>query len=435
MNLDLLRRKIQAEENVYVEFLKDCLLASFKGVADFQIWIAHKMEKIGLDVEQFIVHKDELKKQPAMQRSLQSEAITVGQVPNFIGRLGKGSNEVGQRGLTVFAHADKPIESYEWGKRFRPDTFQQGQKLVGPGIGDDVAGIAAAMSALKVLRDLGWSPRYEVRFASVLGKQLGVFGTYGLVAKYKPSDAAIYVHPPASGGGLGDLIIGALGMVEFSVKISGKAPETTEPWKPIFEKTAINPIYKGLYLISALRVWGDEIEKQKVYHHEGVEAVAGRSFVVHIGQFLAGESGKAYQFPPWCVFSGVVHFSPRASVKDIQQKLTELFNSIKVQDAWFSEGNVYLEWGDVIAEAFEVDPNHVFVKEVRRLIQAATGVSPRFYYGHSVSDIRYPVLWWGVPAVGVGPVVGNLGKPDEYIDKNEYLTTIAVLAMLIAHFA
>jgi len=37
--------------------------------------------------------------------------------------------------------------------------------------------------------------------------------------------------------------------------------------------------------------------------------------------------------------------------------------------------------------------------------------------------------------VGVGPVVGNLGKPDEYIDKNEYLTTIAVLAMLIAHFA
>ena len=429
--------KVKNEEREHIDFLQASLLASFEGVTNFQMWIRDQMKEIGLKVEEFVVDLEELKAQPAMLKTLRTEPDKLVRGPNFVGRIGGGSDRttLGQKGVLLFAHADKPAETYVWGKRYLVKKFAQGRRLSGPGIADDVAGISACLSAIRTYRELGIKPHAEVRVASVLGKQLGIFGTYGLVTKYSPTDVAIYVHPPASGGGLRDLIIGALGMVEFNIKIKGRPPATTEPWKPIFENTGVNPIYKGLDLIQKLRAWAFEIERSQTFRHKGVEAVAGKSFALSIGKFLAGEEGAAYQIPSHCQIEGVIHFSPRACVVDVQKRFEKTFEQIQTQDPWLSQGNAAFEWGDVIADAFEVDPGDPFVQEVKRTIEEISRQSPNFYYGHSVSDLRYPVLWWKVPSVGLGPLAGDLGTPYEYVDRDEYLATIAVLVALLARFA
>jgi len=429
--------KVKSEECKHIDLLKASLLASFEGVTDFQVWIRDQMKEVGLEVEEFVVDLEELERQPAMFRTLRTEPAKLVRGPNFVGKLDSSSDRTTprQKGVLLFAHADKPADTYEWGRKYRVEKFARGRCLSGPGIADDVAGISACLSAVKIYRELGMEPHGEVRVASVLGKQLGIFGTYGLVTKYSPTDAAIYVHPPASGGGLRDLIIGALGMVEFHIEIKGRPPATTEPWKPIFEDTGVNPIYKGLDLTQKLREWAFEVEKSQMFRHKGVEAVAGKSFALSIGRFLSGEEGAAYQIPSHCRIEGVVHFSPRACVANVQKSLEETFERLKAQDPWLSQSNVTFEWGDVIADAFEVEPHNSFVQEVKRTVEEAAGRSPSFYYGHSVSDLRYPVLWWKVPSVGLGPLAGDLGTPDEYVDRDEYLTTVAVLVALLARFA
>ena len=64
-------------------------------------------------------------------------------------------------------------------------------------------------------------------------------------------------------------------------------------------------------------------------------------------------------------------------------------------------------------------------------IEDTTGKTPRFYYGHSMSDIRYPMLYWNAQSFGVGPLAGGIGTPDEWLDWNDYLNMIVVITEIL----
>ena len=66
-----------------------------------------------------------------------------------------------------------------------------------------------------------------------------------------------------------------------------------------------------------------------------------------------------------------------------------------------------------------------------QVLTDVTGREPHYYYGHALSDIRYPLLYWNAQAFGVGPVCGDIGKESEWIDQKEYLHTIVAVTQLL----
>jgi acetylornithine deacetylase/succinyl-diaminopimelate desuccinylase-like protein len=84
------------------------------------------------------------------------------------------------------------------------------------------------------------------------------------------------------------------------------------------------------------------------------------------------------------------------------------------------------------ANAAATDRESTLVSAVEAAIEAETGRCPSAYEWHSASDIRFPILCRGLPAVGFGPVAGGFYTPHEWVDKASLHQTTAVLARLIA---
>ena len=128
-------------------------------------------------------------------------------------------------------------------------------------------------------------------------------------------------------------------------------------------------------------------------------------------------------------------FPPNARLEKVKAEFSSALNRIAASDAWLSDGHWQLDFGDRIAESAESDIDSRFLTTSAEVMQSLTGRSPKYFYGHSMSDIRYPLLFWQAQAYGIGPISGDLGKETEWVDRDEYLLTIAVLVELMLRFA
>jgi acetylornithine deacetylase/succinyl-diaminopimelate desuccinylase-like protein len=227
----------------------------------------------------------------------------------------------------------------------------------------------------------------------------------------------------------------SLGMVEFHVEIHGKSPETTEPHQTIYSKSGVSAAEKGFYLAQGLKDWAREVAQDERYRHAKLETQTGQSFAMSIGSFVTGTDSLVYEIPTHCQFKGVVNFPPAISLEQMEEELQNAFESLVQADEWLADSHARLEWGDVIAESCQSDEDSTFLQAARQSISEVTGKTPRFNYGHSVSDLRYPMLWWDAAGLGIGPLAGDMGTPTEYVDRKEYFDTITVFAEVLRRVA
>jgi acetylornithine deacetylase len=67
-------------------------------------------------------------------------------------------------------------------------------------------------------------------------------------------------------------------------------------------------------------------------------------------------------------------------------------------------------------------------------IEQVTGHVPQVNPMHTSSDIRNPMVQKAIPTVGLGPLCGDLsqnGQTDEWVDVEDYLSAVAVVATTI----
>ena len=90
-----------------------------------------------------------------------------------------------------------------------------------------------------------------------------------------------------------------------------------------------------------------------------------------------------------------------------------------------------LEWGDNMGEAAETDLQGNLVSAAKAAILGVANEEPLLNHAYALSDTRYPLLDWKAQAIGIGPKCGGLGTKDEWIDREQYLDTIVVVAELL----
>jgi acetylornithine deacetylase len=251
--------------------------------------------------------------------------------------------------------------------------------------------------------------------------------------RYGPASAAIYVHPAESGFGLSELKIASNGLIEFLIDIKGKPPDSTEVHQAIFSTSAINAVEKAMAVHEQLQAWA--VSQSKKYHHPQVHQMAGQSFALSVGKFETLGSTEVYEIPLLCRMQGTICFPPNVSLEEIKQEFESQLDTMIQNDGWLSQGNLELRYGDRIGESTQTREDSSFLHKAAEVVKAVTGSMPSHFYGHSMSDIRYPLLHWNAPSFGIGPLAGDLGQESEWVDQEEYMLSIVFLTALMQQIA
>lgn len=415
--------EVQAARDRHLRRLRDGCRASFGGLNPLQGWITDELETLGGTAEQFEITESALPNQPAYQDTLAREPSALRTGPNVVGKFFDERSS----SLLLYAHADTDPAATEHVRDGHSVTVT-GDQVVAPGIADDVSGLTAILSALEVVVANSLEPAHAVTVGSILGKQCGVAGTYELVRRYNPTDGAVYVHPAESGTGLSEIKVGSNGVLEFTITIHGQEPETSELHHTLFAGPGQNPIPVAMRLGQHLNKWAETLDER--YHHPAIEELAGRSADVHLGG-VDVDGTAVHRVPNACVLRGVISFPPGAQLETVRESLEETVRSFVTEESNITSDRMTVEWGDLVADAAETNLDAPIAERTAAVLESVTGRTPSWYYGHTASDIRYPMQYWDTETLGFGPRAGDMGEPTEWIDRSEYFQTITALAQLL----
>ena len=420
-----IRNEVEEHEAHHLDRLDEGLRRSYEGLTEFQGWVRDWMSDLALRTDEFRVDLGELASQPACRRMLEHDPASLHRGANVVGILGD-LDATG--GLLLYAHADKFPQTYDWARE-NPTPERCHGRILGPGVADDVAGVVAMLSAVETCRRLGLRPRRPLLCGSLLGKQLSVLGTFGLMKRYPPMANAIYVHPPESGDGLHEIHHTSNGVVEFHVEVEGRPPETKDPFHVIYDRGAVNAVDAAMFIVQGLKTWAAEAAQR--YRHPPLEEETGRSIGLLISRMRTEGADDVLQVSMRCVIEGVVCFPPNARLDPIRREIESAIDHSVEAHPRLAAQSVTLRWGDNIGEACATDESSPLVHAAQQVLECAVGRPPRFTYAYSLSDIRYPLLYWGAQVIGIGPRAGGLATKGEWVDHREYVKTIAVVTALV----
>ncbi len=317
--------------------------------------------------------------------------------------------------LLLWAHPDGMPFDGAPGWRHEPFAgVSEGGRMYGWGIADDLSGVAAMIAVAAVLGDLPGEPaRVIVASTPSKGHASGVLAA---LAELENVGAGIYLHPAESGRGLGDVKAVAPGMLRLRIIVPGRPPGTQEPNHTLYADSGVDPIEPMMRVLAALR----EFNRAR-----------GRADAkMLVGTLRCGDSIS--RLPAAC--EAVVTFSmpPGADLAATRAAVADVIAGTAEVDSWLGGHPPVVEWlfGTT---GVAVEEEHPLIVAVRDAVSAVTGQVPRYYGGHIASEIRQPLLNYGIPCVGIGPRSGSLAqagsRSDEWLDVEDYLRMIAVCTL------
>lgn len=354
------------------------------------------LESIGYDVEYTV-------DDPAhYARHREYTPPAPGELPVNLAAVPRGRSS----GLGLFAHIDTEAARGAWQVPALQATSSAG-RLYGLGAADDKSGVAAAAVAAAVLIAAG-EPAPVVM--SVHAKGGGARGTLPAFARAPRITGALYVHPAETGLGLRQVKHATRGVIDLRLKVSGWHGPLREIGTPE----------------SAPFAEGGDAHRAALVLAERLRSSAFAGCEVNVGRVTAGD--HAGVVPLTCEIEMRVLFeTPRTAADliagaelDIAQCERELASvrgrfSMELVATPFCANPAVTEWDAPLCRI------------VREAIMRVTGTPPVPYFAHLASDLRFPLLVTGCPAVGLGCVAGGFYGPDEWVDIDDLRRLVAVL--------
>ncbi len=365
---------------------------------------------------------------PLVDEFATGPAMASGEREALIARFpGRG----GGRSLLVFAHPDsEPVAAEGWAHDPFAGAIVDG-RLHGWGVADDLAGVAAAISSLAALRRAGLALAGDVVVAITPSKR-HARGIAAALASGISADGALYLHPAESGAGLGEIKAFASGVLEFAITITGRLPATHEPSHTAFTHRAANPIDAAMVLVAALK----DLDRDRAarVQHPRLQQAVGRSTNILVASIAAGEAAKPQRMPETLRLTGSVSFPPTESIEAVKAEIAAALAATAETNAALFARKPELSWLSGVSGSDVPDDHPLFQIAANSILQVA-GITTRVNPMHTSSDIRNPLVQKGIPAIGLGPLCGDLthaGGHDEWVDVADHLRTIAVAAAIAA---
>ncbi|MBM3649291.1 MAG: M20/M25/M40 family metallo-hydrolase [Alphaproteobacteria bacterium] len=408
-----------------VGFLRALIQAQRDGETAVQHLVAEAAQSLGCRVETVRYRPADV---PMVAEFAGGQAIDAEEresvVATFRGH-GKG------RRLILFAHPDsEPVRGVErWKRDPFAGTVEHG-RIHGWGVADDLSGVALLVEGLRAMLEAGRAPAGDVILASTPSKR-HARGVSALLHGGLHADAAVYLHPAESGVGLREIKAFASGLLEFRITVDGRPPDTNEISHTAFAHTAVNPLDKLSSIHRALLALD---AKRSTVRHALLHGAIGRSTNLLVSHVAAGQDGVYARIPSHAVLAGSLSFPPPETIPQIRAAIEAAVHEAAANDDWLRQHPPRLEFVSGVTGA-ETPADHPLYRVVAAAVGEVTGQAPHVNPLHTASDIRNPILQAGIPTVGLGPLGGDLtqnGLTDEWVDLEDYLRAVKVVAAVIA---
>jgi acetylornithine deacetylase len=413
-----------APEEHAVALLRGLIAAQKEGEAAVQGLIAERLAAAGCTVREVAYDPGAV---PVRGEFAADEARDAERRRAIVGTL-EGAE--GLPSLLIFAHPDgEPVAGTE---RWAHDPFGgevAGGRLYGWGVADDLAGCAAAILAIEKLAAAN-APMGRAVFASTPSKRYAR-GVAALLHEGLRADASLYLHPAESGVGMREIKAVASGQIEFTVTVTGRAPDTTEPGQTAFAHLGVDPIEKALVVRQAL-VDLAEARRHRV-RHRLIEAEVGRATNIMVSRIRCGEMRRLARMEEVCQIGAAISFPPGETLEEVRAEIEAAIAAAAQSDPWLAEHPPEIAWRTGVTGA-EVPSDHPLYRTAREAVLAVTGAEPHVNPMHTSSDIRNPMVEAGIPCVGLGCLGGDLSqndRHDEWVDVEDFRRMVEVTARIV----
>lgn len=326
--------------------------------------------------------------------------------PNLLVATG---SDTGKPVLLVNGHLDTvPVRRDAW--RYDPFGGEvHDGRLYGRGAADMKGGVAAAIVALQVCRQLGLDLPAEIAFHLVADEELG--GEHGTAALLRAglirADACLDPEPTGMA-----LCLAERGLLFGRITTRGIPAHGSEPSRG---RSAI------ITAAAIAQVLHDNEFPQTPHPLLGTTTC-------NVGVIRGGSGPNVV--PEECE----LRFDRRVLPGDTEQSVVRGIVE-RIACLGLDPGTDYDLAVDTFCEPSEIAENHPFVAEVGQSYAAMTGRSPQITGLPFTTDARFMRNDLAIPTVVLGP--GELGVAhtvDEYVEVDSLLTAVAVYAHLFASF-
>jgi len=103
-------------------------------------------------------------------------------------------------------------------------------------------------------------------------------------------------------------------------------------------------------------------------------------------------------------------------------------------DPWLKDNPPEVKWFGWKCEPSETHPDHPSVNMMRRYLREIVGIAPPLLGTPSFGDMRWIIRYANTPAIQFGPRGGSLHGADEWVNIEDLITAIKIMALTIMDF-
>jgi acetylornithine deacetylase len=415
--LEAVDEAIEAREDEMVAFLSDLVAArSVTGdEAPAQEVVIPAFEGLGLEPDVWEPDAEALREHPSFFET--SSFVEVGYEgrPNVVAVLegvgGDGDEErdgdrhgPAGRTLTLSGHVDVvSVDADAWSTD--PWTLVRDDDILyGRGAADMKGGIAAYLTAVRALREVGVDLAGDLILQTTIEEEDGGVGGVlsALERGYRP-DAAVVPEPfevPNVGVASG-------GVMYFRVTVPGRTAHAGSAFE------GVDALGKAVAVYEALQGL-DRERKARIEYPRAARAdprLEGHVTNINVGAIEGGDWPSTV--PGEVVLSCRVGWPPGETREEVREQVREAVRSVEADDEWLAEHPPELEWFGWQAEPHEVSEESDLARLAMRAGEDVTGDPGQFIGGSAGLDERFYANDYDIDAVTVGPAGERLHGPDE----------------------
>jgi acetylornithine deacetylase len=338
--------------------------------------------------------------------------------PDFAGRpnvIATRSGSGGGRSLALWAHLDVvPVDPHTtWTHGSWSGDLADG-KVYGRGAADCKGGVAVAMTALEILRDLDVPLKGDVQAQFVVEEETGGNGTLGAILAGVRADAMIQIEPTSTR----HLLISNRGAQFFRLRVPGQEGGVE------YQHNLVSALDKAFVLIEAVKAYS--LMREAQLHHPLYDGRYPTIAPLAVCRLEAGQWPSTV--PGEAILEGTIECLPGEDIHAVVNDFEAYIRRVAAQDPWLAQHPLTFERFGLTFEAAEIPPDSPIVTTVVEASKDVLGYGPAVAGGGG-SDLRLPVLYANCPTILYGPGGGLIHSVDEYVEVGQLSHCLKVVLL------
>ncbi len=424
--IDRIRSAVDNNRDYLVELIRDMVrFGSYSGQSEeIQLFLQQKMNELELEARLIKVMPEKLEK----YKGFSYDGFDYEQRYSLIGvRRGtgatKGKNQDRFRSLILNGHVDivPPGDLSRWDDHPLSGRYEGG-RIFGRGSLDMKGGLAAGITAVKVLHDLGINTIGDITIASVCGEETGGCGAFALVEDGISADGCIILEPTRL-----KICHIQSGCHTFKIMLKGRSIHACMAYKGINVIDKFNLIYEALKLMDKHRHERFASESaEKVIYYENPANVAP----LNVGTLKAGEWPSSV--PDYLEAHGRIGIFPDETVEEMHKEFEDTVKAAAASDPWLADNMPDIEWYEGLFEPSAIDTESELIQYLAESHREALGSIAEFEAVTYGSDMRIFNIYGGIPTVLYGPGDVSLAHTvNECADVDEIAESVCAVALML----